>query len=79
MLKAMKAKQKRPVDPLAPPRPTLLGHEKVLKDTKTEISRLEMEMLELRRRIDNAETKIRNQNQYLNQLHQFIGQLRRNS
>lgn len=72
MLKAMKAKQKRPVDPNAPPRPTLLGHEKVLKDTKSEVARLHQEVTELRQRIDAAESKLRSQNQYLNQLHQYV-------
>ena len=31
------AKKKRAVDPNAPPRPTLLGHEKVIKDAKNVI------------------------------------------
>lgn len=32
-----KAKKKREVDPNAPPRPTLLGHEKVIKDTSQQL------------------------------------------
>lgn len=72
LLKAMKAKVKRPVDPNAPPRPNLLSHEKVLKDTKITIERLHGEVSQLRQRVADAESKLRNQTQYLSQLHQFI-------
>jgi hypothetical protein len=35
-----KVKKKRAVDPNAPPRPNLLSHEKVLKDTKSQIAEI---------------------------------------
>ena len=42
-----KTKKKRAVDPNAPPRPTLLGHEKVLKDARiaTEIQNKQVQTL----------------------------------
>ena len=79
MFKAMKAKQKRPVDPNAPPRPNLLTHEKVLKDTKLTIERLHSEVSQLRQRVLDAESKLRTQTQYLSQLHQFIAARATNS
>ena len=70
----MQPKKKRPVDPNAPPRPNLLSHEKVLKDTKLTLGQLQHENEQLRRRLDDLEAKMRNQTNYLNYLHQFISQ-----
>lgn len=69
MLRTMKAKKKRPVDPNAPPRPNLLSHEKVLKDTKLTIEQLARQVAILQQRVDSAESKLRYQTQYLSQLH----------
>jgi hypothetical protein len=69
MLRTMKAKKKRPVDPNAPPRPNLLSHEKVLKDTKLTIDQLARQVAILQQRVDSAESKLRYQTQYLSQLH----------
>lgn len=65
-------KKKRPVDPNAPPRPNLLSHEKVLKDTKLTLEQLQQENQQLRRRMEDLESKMRNQTSYLTYLHQVI-------
>jgi len=73
MLKLMKAKKKRPVDPNAPPRPNLLSHEKVLKDTKLTMEQMARQIATLQHRLDSAESKLRYQTQYLSQLHANLG------
>ena len=65
----MQPKKKRPVDPNAPPRPNLLSHEKVLKDTKLTLEQLQQENRHLQRRIESLESKMINQTAYLSQLH----------
>ena len=72
MFDMYKTKKKRAVDPNAPPRPNLLSHEKVLKDTKLTLEQLQHENQELRRRLDQLESKMINQTAYLNQLHTYI-------
>lgn len=72
MFDMYKPKKKRPVDPNAPPRPNLLSHEKVLKDTKVTLEQLQHENHELKRRIDALEAKFANQNNYLSTLHQYV-------
>jgi predicted RNase H-like nuclease (RuvC/YqgF family) len=72
MFDMYKTKKKRAVDPNAPPRPNLLSHEKVLKDTKITLEQLQHENHELRRRLDQLESKMINQTSYLNQLHTYI-------
>jgi predicted RNase H-like nuclease (RuvC/YqgF family) len=72
IFKAMRPKKKRPVDPNAPPRPNLLSHEKVLKDTKISLEQLEHENQMLKIRVDALETKLLNQTSYLNELHQYV-------
>jgi predicted RNase H-like nuclease (RuvC/YqgF family) len=67
-----KIKKKRAVDPNAPPRPNLLSHEKVLKDTKLTLEQLQAQNQELRSRVEALESKIVNQTVYLNQLHTFV-------
>lgn len=72
-----KVKKKRAVDPDAPPRPNLLSHEKVLKDTKITIETQQQIMQDLQRRVRELESKLVNQTAYLNSLHQHITQLKR--
>jgi predicted RNase H-like nuclease (RuvC/YqgF family) len=72
IFKAMRQKKKRAVDPNAPPRPTLLGHEKVIKDARSSITDLQSENQRLERRIGDLEAKIRRQSDYLNTLHQYV-------
>ncbi len=67
-----KTKKKREVDPNAPPRPNLLSHEKVLKDTKVTLEQLQQQNLLLQQRIDTLESKMIRQTQYLQALHQTI-------
>jgi hypothetical protein len=63
-------KKKRAVDPNAPPRPTLLGHEKVLKDARSTIDQQAHDIDVLRRRVEELERKMINQTAYLNAIHQ---------
>jgi predicted RNase H-like nuclease (RuvC/YqgF family) len=72
MFDMYKPKKKRPVDPNAPPRPNLLSHEKVLKDTKVTLEQLQHENHELKRRLEALEAKFSNQNTYLSTLHQYV-------
>lgn len=65
-------RKKRSVDPNAPPRPTLLGHEKVIKDVNSAIKKLEADVLVLRQRLEDTENLLRNQTAYLNSLHQLL-------
>jgi predicted RNase H-like nuclease (RuvC/YqgF family) len=67
-----KVKKKRPVDPNAPPRPNLLSHEKVLKDTKITIEQLQHQNNQLSQRVSELEAKLTNQTAYLNVLHQAV-------
>lgn len=69
IFKAMKAKKKRAVDPDAPPRPTLLGHDKQIRDMSAAHER---ELAELRSRVHNLERKLRSQTNYLDALHNRI-------
>lgn len=72
-LKSMyKVKKKRAVDPNAPPRPNLLSHEKVLKDTRVTIEQIQYENRQLRQRLDVVETRLLRQTEYLNALHNKI-------
>ena len=67
-----KVKKKRPVDPNAPPRPNLLSHEKVLKDTKITLDQISQENQQLRRRVEELESKMIRQTQYLQALHDSV-------
>ena len=69
IFKAMKVKKKRAVDPDAPPRPTLLGHDKQIRDMSTAHER---ELAELRTRMHNLERKLRHQTNYLDALHNRV-------
>jgi len=72
-LKSMyRVKKKRPIDPNAPPRPNLLSHEKVLKDTRVTIEQIQHENQQLRQRLDVVETRLLRQTEYLNALHNKI-------
>lgn len=72
-LKLMKAKKKREVDPNAPPRPTLLGHEKELKDWRERFQSLEQanaekdsELALLKRKINRLENQLDSIVSYIN-------------
>ena len=63
-------KKKRAVDPNAPPRPNLLSHEKVIKDTRSVIERQSQQIHMLAERLETLEHKVTNQGNYLSALHQ---------
>jgi TolA-binding protein len=67
-----KVKKKRPVDPNAPPRPNLLSHEKVLKDTKVTIEQLQFQNNQLQQKIEQLESKMLHQSNYMNAVHQTV-------
>jgi hypothetical protein len=66
IFRSMKVKKKRAVDPDAPPRPTLLGHDKTIRDMNAAHER---ELADLRTRMHNLERKLRHQTNYLDALH----------
>lgn len=72
MFDMYRKKKPKVVDPNAPPRPNLLSHEKVLKDTKLTLEVLQQENRQMRQRIEALEAKLQNQTAYLNHLHQVI-------
>lgn len=72
MFKAMQPKKKRPVDPNAPPRPNLMSHDKVLRDQKVTLEQLQAENQQLKHRLEALESKLLNQTNYLNSLHQYV-------
>lgn len=69
MLKQYRAKKKRAVDPNAPPRPTLLGQVKELKDTREAIEQQAELIARLDLRVRQLEARLRAQTDYLNALH----------
>ena len=69
MLKLMKAKKKRPVDPNAPPRPNLMSHDKTIRMQKMTIDQLQMQVQQLAQEVESMRTKLTYQTQYLQQLH----------
>lgn len=72
MFDMYRTKKKKAVDPNAPPRPNLLNHEKRLKDATVTLEQVQQENHQLRRRVEELETKMINQTAYLNQLHAFV-------
>jgi len=77
MFDMYKTKKKRAVDPNAPPRPNLLNHEKRIKDASVTVEQLQQQNQDLRRRMDELESKMISQTAYLNQLHQYIARVNR--
>ena len=69
MLKAMKGKKKRAVDPNAPPRPNLLTHDVKLRDQQATIEQLNYVVYELKDHIRRLENKLNNQTIYLQAVH----------
>jgi phage shock protein A len=65
-----KTKVKKPYS--GPPRPNLLSHEKVLKDTKVTMEQQSETIERLQRRVDELERKLTNQTAYLSAVHQSI-------
>jgi phage shock protein A len=65
-----KTKVKKPYS--GPPRPNLLSHEKVLKDTKVTMEQQSETIDRLQRRVDDLERRLTNQTAYLSAVHQSI-------
>jgi predicted RNase H-like nuclease (RuvC/YqgF family) len=61
MLKIMRAKKKRPVDPNAPPRPNLLSQDKKLRDQ-------EQTMQNLHQEVSSLKDKLRTQDNLVSQM-----------
>ena len=72
MLKTMKVKPKRPVDPNAPPRPNLMSHDKIIRDQKSTITNLTDRLGYVEARLSQAESRLRHQTDYLSQLHNTL-------
>ena len=68
MLKAMRAKKKREVDPNAPPRPNLLSHEKTIKGMTATSQSQAADIEFLKRRVHELERRLRAQTNYLDAL-----------
>ena len=73
MLKAMRAKKKRAVDPNAPPRPNLLSHDVKIKNQDQSIAILTDEINHLRRKVESLQAKLEYQTTYLQILHSKLG------
>ena len=71
-LKSMKAKVKRPVDPLAPPRPNLLSHDKEIRGMKSTNELAMQQILQLQDQVRGLERKLRRQGDYLSAIHAQI-------
>lgn len=71
-LKSMKAKVKRPADPLAPPRPNLLSHDKEIRGMKSTNELAMQQILQLQDQVRKLERKIARQSDYLGALHSQI-------
>ena len=68
MLKIMRAKKKRPVDPNAPPRPNLLSQDKKLREQEQTVQDLNQEVLFLKDKLSSLEVKLRTQDNLLSQM-----------
>ena len=68
MLKIMRAKKKRPVDPNAPPRPNLLSQDKKLREQEQTVQDLNQEVSFLKDKLSSLEVKLRTQDNLLPQL-----------
>ena len=68
MLKIMRAKKKRPVDPDAPPRPNLMSHDKKLRDQEQTVQDLHQEVSYLRDKLNTLEARLRTQDNLVSQM-----------
>lgn len=77
MLKAMKAKQKRPVDPNAPPRPNLMTHNVKIRTMEEAMAQMEAQLAQATQRVEALERKLVNQTAYMQGLHNTVSNMRR--
>lgn len=68
MLKIMRAKKKRPVDPNATPRPNLLSQDKKLREQEQTVQDLNQEVSFLKDKLSSLEVKLRTQDNLLSQM-----------
>lgn len=71
-LKLLRTKRRRPVDPDAPPRPTLLGQVKELRMTKEEQEKVALEVTVLRHRLEYVEAKNKRLETQLRDLENYV-------
>ena len=69
MLKAMRQKPKRKIDPDAPPRPNLMRHDVKLRQQDDIINSMNREVHYLKDTVRRLENKLFNQTNYLDALH----------
>lgn len=69
MLKAMRPKKKRAVDPNAPPRPNLMTHDIKIRTQQETIEHLNQIVYELKDQVRRLENKLNNQSVYLEAVH----------
>ena len=72
MLKAMRPKKKRAVDPNAPPRPNLLTHDVKIRTQQETIEQLNYTVHKLEDHVRRLENKLNNQAIYLQAVHQKL-------
>ena len=72
LLKAMKGRKKRAVDPNAPPRPNLLSHDKEIRGMKTTGELAMQHIMDLQNKVHQLERKLARQTSYLDALHQRV-------
>ena len=77
MLKAMKAKQKRPVDRNAPPRPNLMTHNVKIRTMEEAMAQMEAQLAQAMHRVETLERKLVNQTAYMQGLHNTVSNMRR--
>jgi hypothetical protein len=68
-------KKKKVVDPNAPPRPNLLNHEKRLKEATLTVEQQAQLLSHLRNKVDELESKLARQTQYLTTLHGHVSKI----
>ena len=69
MLKAMRQKTKRKIDPDAPPRPNLMRHDVKLRQQDDIINSMNREVHNLKDTVRRLENKLFNQTNYFDALH----------
>jgi uncharacterized coiled-coil protein SlyX len=72
MLRAMRPKKKRAVDPNAPPRPNLMTHEVRLREQMQSVADLQHVVFRLQNEITELRSKLNRQTDYIQALTQRI-------
>ena len=72
MLRTMRAKKKRAVDPTAPPRPNLMTHEVRIREQNETVAELQHVVNRLQSEMGDLRSKINRQTDYIQALTQRI-------